>query len=311
MNGGVVATKPSGGHWPDATIVRPAPRWVRFAAPVLSVAIIVAVAQTLGHHDLAAMVRLMPASPLFWIGIAVTLSLQPVADFLIFRLLWPLPPAALAALFRKTASNELLFGYSGELQFYLWARRHAALITSPFAGVRDVSVLSALVGNAFTLALLVAAYPMLADIRLGALAAPLLWSAVVLIGSSLVVMVLRRHLFGVSPGQFRAIAAIHLLRAVMATAMIGALWYLVLPEVAIGWWVLLSAARMFVGRLPFLPNKDLVFAGLATSLVSADRHIVEAIALVAGVLFAGQVVIGFTFALADLIGTIIARGRPA
>ncbi len=286
--------------WAKDAGERAAAPWLRWAGPILSLAIIVAVADALGRRDLVALWHMTPATPWFWIGLAVFLAIQPVADFLIFRGLWPLPWAGLGALFRKSASNELLFGYSGELQFYLWARRHAAIPGSPFGAVRDVAVLSALAGNVVTIALLLAAIALPGPLEFGAMGPSVLWSGVILVASSMAVMLFRRRLLAVSRAQFWRIGAIHLIRAVAVTVMVGLLWAMVVPGVSVGWWVLLAAARMFITRLPFLPNKDLVFAGLAAEMLRGTPGIAETVALVAGVIFAGQVLIGAALALADL-----------
>lgn len=279
---------------------RVAAPWLRWAGPLLSIAIIVAVAHALGRRDLAALWQMTPSSPAFWLGLAVYLSIQPVADFLIFRGLWRLPWPALGALFRKSASNELLFGYSGELQFYLWARRHARIPGSPFGAVRDVAVLSALVGNGVTIALLLAAIALPGPLEFGTMRGPILWSGVILIGSSLAVMLLRRRLLAVSREQFWRVGAIHLARALAMTLMVGVLWAMVVPGVSLGWWLLLAAARQFITRLPFLPNKDLVFGGLAAEMLLSVPDVAETVALVAGMIFAGQVLIGAVLALTDL-----------
>ena len=39
------------------------------------------------------------------------------------------------------------------------------------------------------------------------------------------------------------------------------LWHLILPSVALGWWLLLATLRQLVSRLPLVPNKDVVFDG--------------------------------------------------
>lgn len=292
---------PTVADWARDAGDRVAAPWFRWAGPVLSVAIIIAVAEALGRRDLAVWWRMTPSTPVFWISVALLLAIQPVADFLIFRGLWPLPlVGGLGALFRKSASNELLVGYSGELQFYLWARRHAAIPGSPFGAVRDVAVLSALAGNAVTLVLLVAAIALPGPLQFGAMNTSILWSGVILVASSLAVMLLRRHLFGVSRAQFWRIGIIHTLRAVVMTLMVGILWAMVVPSVSPGWWLMLAAARQFVIRLPFLPNKDLVFAGLAAGMLRGVPNVADTVALVAGMIFAGQVLIGAALAIADL-----------
>jgi len=287
--------------WARSAGDRPAAPWLRWAGPLLSIAIIVVVARTLGRADLVALGQLMPASIGFWLGMALLLAIQPIADYVIFRGLWPLPlGGGLVALFRKSASNELLFGYSGELQFYLWARRHAAIPGSPFGAVRDVAVLSALTGNIVTLALLLAAIALPGPLEFGSMNAPVLWSGVILVASSMVVMLFRRHLFAVSRTQFWRIAAIHTARSIAVILMFGVLWAMIMPGGSLGWWLLLSAARQFITRLPFLPNKDLVFAGLAAEMLRNVPHVGDTVALVAGVVFAGQVVIGAALAVSDL-----------
>jgi hypothetical protein len=280
---------------------RGAAPWLRWSGPVLSVAIIIAVADALGRRDLVALWQMTPASWSFWLGLAVLLAIQPVADFLIFRGLWPLPfVGGIGALLRKSASNELLVGYSGELQFYLWARRNAAIPGSPFGAVRDVAVLSALAGNVVTLALLIAAIALPGPLEFGVMNAPVLWSGVALVASSMVVMLFRGRLFAVSRGQFWRIAIIHTLRAIAVTLMVGVLWAMVVPSATLGWWLMLAAARQFITRLPFLPNKDLVFAGLAAGMLRDVPNIADTVALVAGMIFAGQVLIGAALAIADL-----------
>ena len=286
--------------WAKGAGDRAATPWLRWAGPILSIAIIVAVADALGRRDLSALWQMTPSTPGFWLGVLVFLSIQPVADFLIFRGLWPLPRAGLSALYRKSASNELLFGYSGELQFYLWARRNAAVPGSPFGAVRDVAVLSALAGNVVTIALLLAAIALPGDLEFGSMSHSVMWSAIILVGSSMAIMLFRRRLLAVSRAQFWRIGAIHLARSIAMTLMIGLLWAMVVPSVSPGWWLLLAAARQFVTRLPFLPNKDLVFAGLAAEMLKPIPNVAETVALVAGVIFAGQVLIGATLALADL-----------
>jgi len=287
-------------EWARSAGERAVAPWARWMGPLFSIAVIVAVADALGRPDLAALWRMMPASWAFWAGAALFLSIQPVADFLIFRGLWPLPAAGLVALYRKSASNELLFGYSGEVQFYLWARRHARLPGSPFGAVRDVAVLSALAGNVVTIALLLAAIALPGALDFGPMSAPVLWSGVLLVGSSMAVMLFRRRLLAVGRGQFWRIGAIHLVRSLAMTLVLGLLWAMVAPGVSVGWWLLLAAARQFITRLPFLPNKDLVFAGVAAGMLHGTPDIAETVALVAAVVMAGQVLIGAVLALADL-----------
>jgi len=77
----------------------------------------------------------------------------------IFRRLWRIPAEGAVALARKYVGNELLLGYIGEAYFYAWARQRAPLVGAPFGAIKDVAILSAMVGNAATIAIMAAAYP--------------------------------------------------------------------------------------------------------------------------------------------------------
>ncbi len=60
---------------------------------------------------------------------------------------------------KKRISNDVVMGYSGEAYFYAWARQRAQLVAAPFGAVKDVSILSAIAGNAVTLAMIAIALP--------------------------------------------------------------------------------------------------------------------------------------------------------
>jgi len=78
------------------------------------------------------------------------------------------------------------------------------------------------------------------------------------------------------------------------------MWHLLLPAVALSWWLLLATFRQLLSRLPFLPNKDVVFAGLAVFLVGQDGPIVSAMALMASLILAAHLLVGGVLVAADL-----------
>jgi len=78
------------------------------------------------------------------------------------------------------------------------------------------------------------------------------------------------------------------------------MWHLLLPSVALSWWLILSTARQLLSRLPFMPNKDVVFVGLAVFLVGSDQQIVAAMTLMATLILAAHLVVGALLALSAL-----------
>lgn len=289
-----------------ALAIRPA-NWQRWLSIALSAALLAATLARLGHLGLAGIRAALPSAPLFWLALAGYYLALPVSEWAIFRSLWKLPAAGLAALLRKLVSNELLLGYSGELSFYAWARRRADLTASPFGAIKDVSILSALAGNVVTLAMLCLAWPFRAMLGLGQVPGSVAASLGVLLAVSAALLLAGRHIFSLPAADLRRILAIHVARIVAMLLLSGVLWHAALPGEPLTLWLLLAALQMIVTRLPFVPNKDLVFATCAAALLGAQPHVAALLALVAALVTCAHVVTGALLATADLIE----RGREA
>lgn len=273
----------------------------RWAAPVISIAILVAVASTLRTFDLATLRALIPVSVAFWLIFALYYISSPLADWIIFRRLWKLPVGGFFALVRKLVGNELLLGYVGELYFYSWARQRARMVGAPFGAIKDVAILSAVAGNVMTLAMLVVAYPMLAALHLEHDRA-VFFSIIVVLASSLVPMILRRRLFSLPGRELMFVTIVHFIRIIARTALAAWMWHIALPSVAIGLWLLLSTMRLLLSRLPFIPNKDVVFAGMAIFAVGQDHEVAALMTLMAGLILGTHLVVGALLAAGDLTG---------
>ena len=214
----------------------------------------------------------------FWAALLLFYFALPAGEWLIYRRLWRLPAAGIAPLLRKRISNDILFGYSGELYFYLWARRRPELTQAPFGAVKDVNVTSALSAAAVTLALLAAGVPWLAALDLGRFGRPLMGSALLLAAVSLAVVALGRRVFTLPRADLLAITMIHIARLSTTTLLLALVWHLALPAVALSTWLLLATGRLLIGRLPLIPNTDLVFAALAGVLVGPHNVIGDLLA---------------------------------
>ena len=313
-----VRLRAAGADWVTATPAAPeAPRgWLRWVGPLVSLAIVVAAANHFRGSDFHRIAALVPRTPAFWLVFALAYFAQPIMDFVIFRRLWRIPAAGFPALVRKYISNEVLLGYSGELYFYTWARRRATVeggpagairTGAPFGAIKDVTILSALVGNAVTLAVFIFAYPALGRLDLGLSGRTLLTSIAVLLGSSLVVMVLRGRVFSLPRAELAFVAAMQLVRVVGATALLAVMWSLVLPAVPFVDWLMLTSLRLLISRLPLVPNKDVVFAGVAVLIVGASSGIAPLMAMMAGLLIVAHVLVGGVLVASDLLGL---EGRP-
>lgn len=288
------------------------PNWQRWLSGGLSLAMLVAL---LFQIDIAGFSRIrgiVPATPLFWLTLGALYFALPLSEFVIFRRLWGLPFSSFGALIRKRISNEILLGYSGEVYFYAWARSRAGLTTTPFGAIKDVSILSALVGNAVTLVMLLAAWPFAGSLDLGRYAGPTMGSAALIMAMSLVILLLGKRLFMLSRPELRFVFGIHLLRIILMTGASALLWHLALSDVPISYWLLLATLQLLVSRLPLIPNKDLLFATITVFLIGHDSQVTALMTMIASLTLAIHLLLAGALALTGLLGgrTLLSRTAP-
>lgn len=281
-------------------LIRRGRNWTHYVGPAVSLLILGAVLYQLRMIDLPQLWQMLPAKPDFWVLFAITYLTAPLSEWIIFRRLWELPVGGFAALLRKLVSNEILLGYLGEVYFYSWARRHAHVVAAPFGAIKDVTILSALAGNITSLVLFVIAAPLMGSLNLGVSTHSLMLSGAFVLVTSFILLILRKSLFTLPRPELRFIFVMHMIR-IGATLLFSAImWHLLLPAVALTWWILLGALRQLLSRLPLLPNKDLVFAGLAAFLASHDAEIIAAMALMASLILAAHLAVGAGLAVSGL-----------
>ncbi len=275
--------------------------WGRALTMGLSLLVLAAAAWQSRELRLGDITALIPYSPLFWLVFLARYVSTPVFDWLIFHRLWRVSADAFVALMRKLIYNELLLGYLGEAYFYTWARRRLPMAATPFGAVKDVAIMSAVAGNVMTLALIVLAYPYLALLPLAQYSDPIAWSLAAIIGISLAAMLLRRRIFTLARSELWMVFGFQCARILMSTLLTALAWHLVLPDVQIGWWLVLSAIRLLVSRLPFVPNKDVVFAGIAVLALGQDVALAALMAMMAALILATHLVVALFLGLHDLI----------
>ena len=272
---------------------------LRWIGPFISLGIFGAVLYQLRDLQIGAVAAMLPSSPLFWLAFAAYYLAAPIFDFVIFRRLWNLPAAGFGALMRKFVGNEILMGYIGEVHFYSWARSRLKMVAAPFGAVKDVAILSAVMGNVVTLAVLAAAYPFLGVLHIGVAPRTLVAAVAITLGSSLVLLLLRGRVLTLGQKDLAFVAAVQLARVVVTALLPALLWHLALPQVALGWWILLAAVRLLLSRLPLLPNKDLVFAGVAVALIGRGAGIDDLMTMMASLILGTHLIVGTGLVLAE------------
>ena len=264
----------------------------RIVSLLLSAAIFVWLARSVMQIGWAEVLAVLPANPLFYLLVATSYMVTPANDYVIFRRWWPLAPCSLAIFSKKRVLNEAVLGHSGDAYLYLWARRHLGdcdLRAGPLAAVKDVAVTSALAGNAATLFLLLLTILLgkgatVQQIFTGASMRPVIAGFVVVLSVSAAILVFSRRVLSLSAKENFQLFCLHSLRLLVASTLLLFAWVLALPMVAIGTWVVLGALRMLVTRLPFVPNKEILFAAISISLTGSAAPQVAALMAAAGAL---------------------------
>lgn len=275
--------------------------WTWWLGAAISVGVLCAAIYQLRLVNIAEVAALVPSSPLFWLAFAGAYLIGPAGDWLIFRRLWNIPAAGFVALLRKMIGNELLLGYIGEVYFYTWARRRTQMTSAPFGAIKDVAILSALTGNAITLSMLALAFPLVGSLEFGIEPTTLLASVAVVLGTSSALIFFGKRIFSLPRHDLLHASAIHLVRILLYAGFSALAWHLVLPQVALSWWLLLSASRQLLSRLPLMPNKDIVFAGLAVFMIGHDAEIGELMTMMASLTLITHIGLGLLLSAGEAV----------
>jgi hypothetical protein len=281
-------------------LAAPKRAWTRWLSQGVSVALLAGVLFQLRHVSPTELREALPDTPLFLPALLALYLTQPLADWVIFRRLWRLPPSGFPILVGKRIANELLM-YSGEAYFYLWARRQGGLAAAPFGAIKDVNILSALIGNLLALALLLCGLPFFQGLELGAYAQTGAVSAAAMLAVSVTVFMLSRRLFTLTRDELFWVSWIHLGRLIAGVLLWALLGRLALPEAPTMLWLALSVVRLLVARLPLAPHKDLLFAGVAALLVGGQHSVVAFVAMLSLAILLLHLIFGAAFACGSLL----------
>lgn len=230
--------------------------------------------------------RALPNSPVFYALVLAAYLVLPLADALIYRRLWGTRlRGSLGLFFRKRVYNSALVGYSGEVSLALWARGRVERSDAAILhAIKDVNLLSAVVsgcGGALLVVWLATRVPV-DRLPSGAI----VWWGVATVAMALALpalLVARRGTLAMSSGEIIAVLEIHAVRFALGLAVLCAQWWIVLPGVSGSALLVLLAIYVLVGRIPFVPNRDVLFVAIA---LAVSNRLALASAPLAGVLLA-------------------------
>ena len=271
---------------PLAAIYERLARWQRQLGWALAAAILVWLGWRLEAIGWTAVWQALPRSPFFYALVVGAYLVLPVADALIYRRLWGTRlRSSLGLFFRKRVYNSALVGYSGEVSLALWARGRVERSDAAILhAIKDVNLLSAVVsgcGGALLVVWLATRVPV-DRLPSGAI----VWWGMATVAMALAlpaVLLARRGTLAMTGGEIIAVLEIHAVRFALGLAALLAQWWIVLPGATGSALLVLLALYVLVGRIPFVPNRDVLFVGIALAL--SDK-LALASAPLAGVLLA-------------------------
>ncbi|MEX2600704.1 MAG: hypothetical protein WD355_03590 [Balneolaceae bacterium] len=219
-------------------------------------------------------VNSLPTQPLFYILFLIGFFQLPVFEIWIYRITWTFRSFRSFPIFLiKKVYNKDVLGYSGELYFYMWARKHLRIDDREiFMIIKDNNIISSVASTlvAITVLALLLFTDQIVVIQWLMEQNQLTFYAGVVLAMVMVVLFIRfRHL--VITMDLRAaykIFTVQIIRLILLKILNILMYIIVLPDVPLAVWFTLLAIEIILSRIPFLPNRDLIFVGLSVALAN-------------------------------------------
>lgn len=219
----------------------------------------------------------IPVHPLFYIIFLILYTGLPLSEYFIYRRMAPIPfIESQWILHYKRIYNKFLIGYSGEVYLFTWLNnRFQTSKNEVFAFIRDNNSLSVIAS--WIVVSGISGWLLLTDetglvtmiqqeIRLFLL--------VFLAGIALYVTlaaVFKRKLYSLSLHDTSAIFSIHILRTALLAILQVYQWYIIIPDAGLQLLFNFLALQMVIGKIPFIPNKELIYISLSLYLAQATQ----------------------------------------
>lgn len=231
--------------------------------------------------------RSLPTTPYFYLTVALMYLTLPLAEVLIYGRLWAMPVMETASLMmRKRVLNADLVGYSGEVFLLAHARKRLDRPTRQIAGeIKDSLILSS-VASITTACLILVGLLAMGYVAVGALVDQTTPAYVALGGLAFVMVVglfvrFRKAIFTLGSRTLVYVLGIHFLRFAASTTLQVVQWWVVLPDAPFSAWATLLVIFVAMNRIPFIPSRDLAFAGVG---IEASAALGVPVPVVAGML---------------------------
>lgn len=234
----------------------------------------------------------LPVNPLFYIIYILIYISLPVAQLFIYGLTWDFSfKKAFPILLLTKVYNQDVMGYSGEVYFYLWARKNIDLKEMEiFKTIKDNNIISSASSTLVAFSLL-GIFILTGQIKLLKFIhihnKLYIYGGIVLIFIIIFLLIRFRHyIISMSFKTAGTIFSIHVFRLLLGKILQIIQWHIILPQVPLYVWFTFIAVQIMMSRIPFLPNRDLLFFGTIIKLTQM-MHITTA--TIAAIMLANSV----------------------
>lgn len=221
-----------------------------------------------------------PSQPLFYILFLFLFCQLPLFEVLIYRLTWKFDSLRSIPVFLvKRVYNKDVLGYSGEFYFFAWAKTTLDLSGSEiFKIIKDNNIISSVASTLLSIALL-SIFLFTDQIKI------MEWIAnqnqMYFIGGGLFLVLIififvkfRHYVISMPIKTAYQIFGIQIVRLLLVQTVNLLMYIIVLPDIPLYIWFTYLAIEIILSRIPFLPNRDLIFASISIS-IAGDLAVAE------------------------------------
>jgi len=216
--------------------------------------------------------KALPTQPLFYLLFLGMFFQLPLFEILIYRITWTFDALKSVPIFLlKSVYNKDVLGYSGEVYFFLWARNrldHGS--TEVFKIIKDNNIISSVASTLFSLALL-SVFLFTDQIkileRIAGQNQIYFYAGILLVVIAILLFIRFRHFVISMPlNSAYKIFFIQIFRLFLIQVFNLLMYYIVLPDTPLYVWFTYIAVEIILSRIPFLPNRDLIFTGMGITM---------------------------------------------
>lgn len=214
----------------------------------------------------------LPTQPLFYLFFLIAYFQLPFFEVWIYRLTWVFDAVkSIPTFIIKRVYNKDVLGYSGELYFFVWAKKHLSLKDKDILfTIKDNNIISSVASTVVSVGLLSIFFftgqvPIDEWFKADQL---VYWISGIVFALVLFIVLyrFRNYVIHMSWRTAFSIFGIQMLRLLVVQVLNLLMFYVVMPETPMYVWFTYLSIEIILSRIPFLPNKDFIFVSLSISL---------------------------------------------